>query len=1126
MTDNFLKIFGKSAKRKAEWQLRRTFVFAILTILLTYGAYATISGTWATNGNQSATTNVNGVTITWSGTPGSSNYTNGTLNSTSYWTDPFNGAFGGGTSLQMLFNPFGTSRTITVTFSQPVDNPVLHVGRIGGANGTSVSTAVFTLGSFTAASSNVTITRLSGNSAFQVNTASKSFQRVTGTTNNNTECTNNLNQGTGCGSVQFNGTGITSLTFDVTWAGASNNNTGDGIEVRWSLGSTVVVRKQSVNSSGNYSFSGTNGIGSFSLNTAVTNPATSTQFPIPNSSQNITITESAVAGTILTGVNCTDPAGNTVPSSVSNRTATLTPANYASVNQLITCTFINSPAQPALQITKTNNGPWTVGGSGAVYSLTATNIGGLATSGTITVRDALPTGITPNWTGTRSVSSNGVNWSCSFSGQNVTCTTANSINYTGTNSSVITLPVNVGVAANTGNPAVNYASVGGGGDIFNGGSAPTPGTSCTDSTHCTSNSATITNQPPVTNDINAPPIQNTAGSTGIPALTGSDPDGTVAAFRIDTLPSASSGTLYLCNAGCTPVSAGQIIPLSQAANLQFDPNSGFSGNAVFNYSAIDNLGTADATPASFTIPLGYSIGCSTVYASAFSSGRTSLYELNGATMTPVLTAPQTVGGLAISANGLAYYDNGTFSTPPLYSHDGATQTNTGATVPGLLVGEAADSFGNVYYIDSAHHLRRVNAGASGAASDLGAITFAPGDTIGPTLQYGDMTFDGNGRLFWYSSVNGSGASYLYIVNINTRVARNAGQVGPNGATGAAFDGTGRLITTTNSGQTVVSIDISSPTLAATTLGTANPTIYDLGSCAGPIFNPNLTAQKSVANITLGQNPAITANVNDVLEYTVIVTNTGNLSSSAATLSDAIPAGTTYVANSTTLNGNGVADAGGAMPFATANSINSNGQPAGVISPAGGTATVRFRVRVNTSGLPPEIRNTATTQFLTTTAGVETNQTVNSNETITPTFLAPPNVSLVKSCPSPANCETAPQLSGTDLTYSIQFTNTGGQSAAGLAIVDAIPANTDFQINSASANPGTSGLTFIIEFSSDYNPGNPSAATWNYTPVPAGGGAPNGYDRLVKAIRWRVTSGSLSNTAPNNAGSVNFIVKIR
>ncbi len=1107
-------------------RLYRFVSFALLFVVCAYSVFSAISGAWSVDDNISASTVLNGVTINWTGTPGSTDYSNDTFDSTPYWTDPYNGSFSGGPSLYMRFRPYGTNRTITVTFSRPVDNPVLHIDGIGDEKSNSVSTTVFTLNSFSASSPDVAITRLSGNQAFAVNAAAKSFQRVTGTTNKKEECKDVVSEGTGCGSIQFNGTGITSLTFNVSWSGTNNGNTGDEMEIRWSLGTSVVIKKQSVGSTGTYNFSGTNGIGSFSLNTATANPATSAQYKIPNNSQNITITETPAAGMVLSTVTCRDPAGNIVPSGLSGSTATLTPANYSNINQVITCTFVNSVAQPSLRITKSNNGPWTAGSAGAVYSLNIANIGGLATSGTITSRDELPAGITANWTGTRSVTSNGINWSCNFSGQSVTCTTGNSINYTGTNSSTITLPVNINVTANNGNLLTNYASVGGGGDAYNGGIAPTAGTGCSDSNHCASNTITITNQSPQSYDVTTPTLQNTLPSTSIPTLGGSDPDGSVAGFRINSLPSAAGGTLYLCNAGCSAVSLGQVIPQSQASSLQFDPAAGFNGSAVFTYSAIDNLDASDPTPANYTIPIGYSFVCSKVYASASTGDRTAIYELSGSTMTAVATAPQNVGGLAISANGLAYYDNATFTNPPLYSHNGVAQTTTGASVPGLLVGEAADTNGDIYYIDSSRHLRRVNSGSGGAASDLGAITFAPGDTIGPSLAYGDMTFDGNGRLYWYSSVGGNGATYLYIVNINTRIARNAGQVGPNGATGVAFNAAGQLITTTNSGQTVVSIDITSPTLPTTTLGTANPRIYDMGSCAAPLFNPNLISQKSVSNITLGQNPANVANVNDVLEYTVIVTNTGNLGSSSATLQDSIPSGTAYIANSTTMNGTAVTDNGGAMPFGVARVINSIGQPAGVINPGGGSSTVKFRVRANSSGLPSEIRNTAVTQFITTNSGFDTSQTVNSNETVTPTFLAPPNVALIKTCPVPATCETAPQLSATDLTFSIQFTNSGGKSATSLIIIDAVPDNTDFQIGSGAANPATTGITFLIEYSADYNPANPAAATWTYTPVSAGGGAPAGYDRLVKALRWRVTTGALSNNTPDNTGTVGFNVRIR
>ena len=114
--------------------------------------------------------------------------------------------------------------------------------------------------------------------------------------------------------------------------------------------------------------------------------------------------------------------------------------------------------------------------------------------------------------------------------------------------------------------------------------------------------------------------------------------------------------------------------------------------------------------------------------------------------------------------------------------------------------------------------------------------------------------------------------------------------------------------------------------------------------------------------------------------------------------------------------------------------------------------------------------------------------------------------------------SSPQPPGTDLTYTIVFTNTGGIPATGLIVLDPIPADTDFRRFSTS-NLGTTGLTVVVEYSSD------SGASWTYTPVSGGGGAQAGYDRAVTNVRWSLT-GNLSQTPPNHTGSVGFTVRIR
>ena len=139
---------------------------------------------------------------------------------------------------------------------------------------------------------------------------------------------------------------------------------------------------------------------------------------------------------------------------------------------------------------------------------------------------------------------------------------------------------------------------------------------------------------------------------------------------------------------------------------------------------------------------------------------------------------------------------------------------------------------------------------------------------------------------------------------------------------------------------------------------------------------------------------------------------------------------------------------------------------------------------------------------------------NNSATDTTTIDPVPVVNLVKSVSPSGN-----QSPGTDLVYTINFSNTGNLAARNLVITDPIPANTDFKIGSMTSSLGTTGLTVALAYS------NNSGTTYVYTPVSGAGGAPAGYDRLVTNVRWTFT-GNLSQTAPNNAGSVSFTVRIR
>jgi uncharacterized repeat protein (TIGR01451 family) len=106
-----------------------------------------------------------------------------------------------------------------------------------------------------------------------------------------------------------------------------------------------------------------------------------------------------------------------------------------------------------LVLTKTHVGSFTQGQSGATYTLTASNIGGAATSGTVTVTDMLPAGLT-------ATAMAGTGWICSVA-PTPTCTNSNVV-AAGASYQPITLTVDVAADATTN--ITNTATVSGGGE--------------------------------------------------------------------------------------------------------------------------------------------------------------------------------------------------------------------------------------------------------------------------------------------------------------------------------------------------------------------------------------------------------------------------------------------------------------------------------------------------------------------------------------------------------------------------------------------------------------------------------------------------------------------------------------
>jgi uncharacterized repeat protein (TIGR01451 family) len=107
--------------------------------------------------------------------------------------------------------------------------------------------------------------------------------------------------------------------------------------------------------------------------------------------------------------------------------------------------------------------------------------------------------------------------------------------------------------------------------------------------------------------------------------------------------------------------------------------------------------------------------------------------------------------------------------------------------------------------------------------------------------------------------------------------------------------------------------------------------------------------------------------------------------------------------------------------------------------------------------------------------------------------------------------------GTDLTYSVLVANGGSEQAAGVTLVDSLPAQVEFKLGSVNSILPV-GITAVVQYSTD-------GSNWTYTPTPLGCGGAAGYDACVRYLRWTLQQ-PLGATAPSNSATFDYVVRIR
>lgn len=261
-------------------------------------------------------------------------------------------------------------------------------------------------------------------------------------------------------------------------------------------------------------------------------------------------------------------------------------------------------------------------------------------------------------------------------------------------------------------------------------------------------------------------------------------------------------------------------------------------------------------------------------------------------------------------------------------------------------------------------------------------------------------------------------------------------------------------------------------------------------------SPSFVVEKISTDLTGDPNILFSG---DTLRYTITVKNSGTEDAINTYIRDQLPANTTYVAGSTTLNGNAVAEpTPGTLPLQLGILINApeditpGTMRADATATVTNVATITFDVTINSTVLNGTI---ISNQAYVNADGIASGSIMQqpSDDPGTPAVPDDPTRDVVGNQPLVDALKTVSLYvdnngdgfldPGDIIRYTITISNLGATPATGVSFVDAVPANTTYIADSVTLNTlpvgqpdgGTSPLiTGIPVSSSDLTPPLPTA----------------------------------------------------
>lgn len=897
-----------------------------------------------------------------------------------------------------------------------------------------------------------------------------------------------------------------------------------GVAANWNscTNPTLTVKKQSVGGTGSFTFTGTNGYsGEAITTTAVSTPVTGTTFSLTNQYAATSITETGPSTYGLTGAACTDAnaavSGNfpTIPSTISGKTVTIA-STYIIPQAQLQCTLTNSMLG-VLSLSKASNGPWTAGQTGATYTLTASNnngVGGSSIAAPITIKDVLPSGITVTTGAVALSGTNAANWSCNAASNVLTCTSNTALAANST--STFTFGVTVGASAAA--TVTNYASIASGMGI----NPPTPGPTCTTAGVCASIDTTVLSKPtiakafspssvvsggtstitftltnsnatPLTNlafsdtltnmTVNSTAIGGTCANSGIVSPAALVVGATSLNLTVATLAANSSCTLTVVikpsTTGTLPNTAGGVkstetpttgtgsntanltVTASTSADLSITktgPITAISGTSISYTLTLSNAGPAPANNATFSdsntanltgvtavcqSPSAGVSGCSaTVAASGNVSGSVTAFPSGGSVQ--VLITGTIPGGATADLKNTATI------TAPSGITDPATGNNTSATVITTLTKQADLSI----------------------TKTDGLSTVSTGQTVTYTIvvaNAGPSSTTGNFKDITFSGVTLS--SFACTATTGTAVCPGSA---PNTPISGGYTYSLLNLPTSSSITFQITGTVTAP--GGTVSNAASITTQSGVPNAAGILNATSTATDTdtiLADLSLTKTGAAASQPGNLVTYTLSVSNAGPSTATSITLTDSLPAGTTFSAGDQASGFSGVYN-GSTSPKTVTWTLSD-------MTAAASVHSVTLVLRMPSAST---VRGDATTAGVTsvtnsaTVSSVSDTVTANNTATASTGLMMAELIKRVRNITADdrdnggtARFGTATQGNPAEkLEYCLTFRNLGGVALSNFVITDDVPVNVaallngygapEFGVSLLRGGTGTAGSTAV------------------------------------------------------------------